>query len=647
MYKIKYIFFKNLLHFCETVIFNVDTTTVITGSNGSGKTCLLNIINDIFIMEDKNTIFKIYTQNKSSNAESFFGVCYEIDDNHINELKTFSVCKYIADQADKSFSNMTIHKIENREENIKKIARCIINFPIKKYIVDMRVFNNYTQNSDRYIVPITKNDCSLKKSMEIFIKKIGNSPSKYFATNKSYFKNNINFDSNLFSKVKVDDKSFPNFEKNNKNCGDHNYISIKNLAVTEFEDLFKYVDKFSKIETVYLSQERGLYNSITCSTDSTNSKRYCIEDMQKDLMYIQKFCSSYFHICDYVEKNYGLDIFLQSSKDDIYTKINFREKRGLCRELFFHQVPGSLTNALFMIVPIIRSMIDNNKFVFLCDEIEQNMDNHNMKNLFDKLSELFSQYHNKNMVIVTHNKKFMESIVNKANIKYIDRYKNLCGKVTDINNSLANIESQNKAAKLSELLDLLLSRDKKKICVEGITDMIFVEYFLEKKCDVSCGLFNFKGFGNMEKLMNDIKNTNNNILYLYDNDFDDSNKKNLTSFCNSIGFKIDLECYIVEKIFEEKTSSALMFGEKNFDCFIKKYKENSEKREYNGIPILFKKYVKYTIRDLLYKLYFGKKCASLEPMFDNMKKTTEAQINNENIHEEDICVKLYNFIKKN
>lgn len=493
MYKVKYIFFKNLLHFCDPVILNIDTTTVITGSNGSGKTCMMNIINDILVLENKNEISKKYSQTKSSHNESFFGVLYEMDDRQYNELKLFATCKYLSAQTDKCFGDIIIHKTENKEENIKKISNCIDNFPFDKYIVDIHTFNNSTQNMNRYVLSKIKKNKSLRKSIEIFINRIGNSPCKFLVTHQFCFNGDGSVGSGSFSEVKINRDHSLIFN----NINDFNHISIKNLVTSDFEDLFKYINKFLKIGTIYLSQDRGLFNSLP----DINSKKYCVEDMQNDLVYIQKFRPFYDRICNYVEKHYNINIFLQSSKNNL--TVNFKEKYNQYKELRFNQVPGSLVNALFMIVPILKSIADGGNFAFLCDEIEQNMDNYNMKILFDELSDLFSQYHCKNMIIVTHNKKFMETVINYANIKYIDTNKNLCGKVTDINDSLADIELNNKATKLSELLDLLLSRDKKKICVEGITDMIFIDYFLKEKCKVSCGIFNFKGFGNMEKLIAD------------------------------------------------------------------------------------------------------------------------------------------------
>lgn len=573
MVQIKFFKFKNFLHFHNDVFIDTTKPVVVTGENGAGKTSILNIINSYLSGSNMSS----YINKKD--GDSYFVIGYELTDEEYNILKIFCSIKkskrmqngndILREELCEHGVNLN-HYYSDNVKNIADIFDDIVEFQARMFSC-VHIYANET--TEKYYSSIENGE---------------NFSFENFSANKKLYTLSSEIICRTKDAINIQDKDINMRTIRINNIlhylfGDNASISIDDYIRTNFSPA-----------PIYISQERGMYNDIC-------THKYDVYDVMKDIWYMQGFPRVFEKLKKIIRDIYKIDILFDTEKnhngsrinssghnektDKKYPLIKFKNVDGLS-ELQFDQVPGSLVNILFALVPIYKSHCEKDKkqIFFLYDEIDANMDDTNTEKLFEEIRGNLGK--DVNILMVSHNQEFIGNHMDYINLNYIYGNGNLIGS-RHINYVIAKIAND---VHKNNILKLLTLKNRKKICVEGITDKILLDEYIKKNYQVRCDVIDFKSVCNIYFLVKNFKELlNNNNIYII-SDKDNKNDGSLGAY--GAALKYDIECFIVENIFGRVgMESDFKFKASDFSNFKTQYYSNSK----------FKDDVKRGVRDALYE----------------------------------------------
>ena len=259
-------------------------------------------------------------------------------------------------------------------------------------------------------------------------------------------------------------------------------------SLFQFQDgnHYHYINNF---DIIFISQSRGYYEF----------NNYNLNNLKDNIrLIINMFYDLYQKLNSFIKNFYGYNLQYNKSNNDICFWCDKQKKL-----LDINQVPGSLINILFILVPIYYS-IKKNSHIILIDEIELSLDELKMNFLLKEIKE----FNNAKYIITTHNKNIISNHIN--DIYFLS------------DNKIKNLNEKNNSKIIFHYLEFLISNNNKFILVEGITDYWFFTEVLKKinnyykiKLIYVSGKDMFKTYlDNYQKLYS---NTNN-IFIIYDLD---------------------------------------------------------------------------------------------------------------------------------
>jgi len=418
MTQIKNISFNNFFNFNDEISLDLSKNCIICGPNNSGKTILLKYINmflSILFIENYNyKILNPFIQNKQNNA--IFNIILQLDENNL--IKLF---KYIF------FTYKDKINIQN---------------------LFIRIYNQ-----------LNENDINLDKIISFLIKDLKLLDKKEESdTNRFQFKIQfiLNINSYLETKIYILDNEDSIPEENDiiNIIEDYNINKYelkdktKNYLIMNLINLLNSNNLIFNYQTFYLSQNRGYLNYFR------NSNEYNLINLNEDICeLINNNFDKYFELNSFIKKLYNYILQFDPKEEYFYFKNENEIRRNM------DEVPGSLINILFILVPLYINQNNKNKIIIV-DEIELSLD----QNKIDKLQNQMLKINNSaRLIYATHNKNILNN--NISNIYHI-------------NNNKINYFNFSKysPSEIEIIIEILISVNNKFILISND------EYFLILKC---------------------------------------------------------------------------------------------------------------------------------------------------------------------